>query len=287
MQALSAFGLAGKVALITGAASGLGLETARLFVEVGAAVVIGDLDGEAAKTAARELDAIASLIDLSMGPMDEAAAKGVLEATRQTPPDGRTLAVTMDVADEASVKAAFAAAAERFGGVDVLVNNAAYRQKADTMTMPVEEWDRMHAVNARGTFLCLREAVTQMRARGGGAVVNISSMSSGRPTIFPNMHYDASKAGVDAITRLAAVEFGPDKIRVNSVLPGGMETKGGAAIRQANVSMAGPALVPGRNPTGRIAQPIEVARAVLFLASPAASYITGVQLLVDGGFTQG
>ena len=258
VDALSVFGLTGKTTLITGAASGLGLATARLFAEVGASVVIGDLDGEAAEAAAVELKAI-----------------------------GPVMAVQMDVAEEDSVKAAFAAVAAGFGGVDVLVNNAAYRRKAATMCMSVAEWDRMHAVNARGTFLCVREAVRQMRDRGGGAIVNISSMSAERPTIYPNMHYDASKAGVDAITRLAAVEFGRDNIRVNSVLPGGMETKGGAAVRETHVDLAGPAMIPGRNPMGRIAQPIEVARAVLFLASPAASYITGVQLLVDGGFTKG
>jgi NAD(P)-dependent dehydrogenase (short-subunit alcohol dehydrogenase family) len=257
-EALSAFGLAGKTALITGAASGLGLATARLFLEVGASVVIGDLDGEAARAAATELE-----------------------------PLGAVLAVQMDVAEEASVKAAFDVSAERFGGIDVLVNNAAYRRKASTLTMSVEEWDRMHAVNARGTFLCLREAVGQMRVRGGGAVVNVSSMSAERPTIFPNMHYDSSKAGVDAITRLAAVEFGRDNIRVNSVLPGGMATQGGNRIREEHVELAGPALIPGRNPLGRIADPLEVARAILFLASPAASYVTGVQLLVDGGFTKG
>ncbi|MBW8814202.1 MAG: SDR family oxidoreductase [Caulobacterales bacterium] len=257
-EALAAFTLTDKVALVTGGASGLGLATARLFAEVGARVVIGDLDGAAAKAAADELQAISS-----------------------------TLGVEMDVADEASVQRAFAAAAEAFGGVDVLVNNAAYRQKADTLSMPVEEWDRMHAVNARGTFLCLREAVRQMRGRGGGAVVNVSSMSSVHPTIFPNMHYDSSKAGVDAITRLAAVEFAKDGVRVNSVLPGGMQTAGGARVRETHVDLAGPALIPGRNPTGRIAQPIEMARAILFLASPAASYITGAKLLVDGGFTVG
>ena len=257
-SALSAFALAGKVALVSGAASGLGLATARLFLEVGASVVRADLDGEAAAGAAAELEAL-----------------------------GPVLPVQMDVAEEASVEAGFAAAAQRFGGVDVLVNNAAYRMKADTMTMSVDEWDRMHAVNARGTFLCLRAAVRQMRTRGGGAVVNVSSMSAQHPTIFPNMHYDSSTAGVDAITRLAALEFAKDKIRVNSVLPGGMDTGGGARIRETHVGMAGPALIPGRKPTGRIAQPIEMARAILFLASPAASYITGVELLVDGGFTKG
>jgi NAD(P)-dependent dehydrogenase (short-subunit alcohol dehydrogenase family) len=257
-EALSVFGLAGKTALITGAASGLGLATARLFAEVGASVVIGDLDGAAAEAAARDLT-----------------------------PVGPVMAMQMNVAEEDSVVAAFDQAASRFGGVDVLVNNAAYRQKADTMTMSVEEWDRMHAVNARGTFLCLREAVRQMRGRGGGAIVNISSMSAERPTIFPNMHYDSAKAGVDAITRLAAVEFAGDNIRVNSILPGGMETKGAAQIRGTHVDMGGPAMMPGRTPLGRAAQPVEVARAILFLASPAASYVTGVQLLVDGGFTKG
>jgi len=257
-SALAAFSLEGKVALVTGAAAGLGLATSRLFLEVGASVVMADLDGAAVKASAAEL--------ASLGPV---------------------LPVEMDVSEEAAVDAGFAAAADRFGGVDVLVNNAAYRRKADTMTMSVDEWDRMLAVTTRGTFLCLRAAVRQMRGRGGGAIVNVSSMSAQHPTIFPNMHYDAAKAGVDAVTRLAAVEFAADKIRVNSVLPGGMDTGISDRIRQANVVVGGPATLPGRNPTGRIAQPIEMARAILFLASSAASYITGVELLVDGGFTKG
>jgi NAD(P)-dependent dehydrogenase (short-subunit alcohol dehydrogenase family) len=252
--ALGPFRLDGKVAVITGAASGLGRATARLFAQVGASVVVADLNLAGASAVAAEI--------------------------------GDALAVEMDVANEASVQAGFALTAARFGGADILVNNAAYRAKAATMSMPVEEWDRMHAVNARGTFLCLRAAVAQMRQRGGGSVVNISSMSAQHPTIFPNMHYDSSKAGIDAITRLAALEFAGDGIRVNSVLPGGMDTGGGANIRAAQPAMAGPAMMPGRNPLGRIADPIEVARAVLFLASPAASYITGVELLVDGGFTK-
>jgi NAD(P)-dependent dehydrogenase (short-subunit alcohol dehydrogenase family) len=257
-DALAAFGLNGKVALVTGAASGLGAATAELFLRVGASVVIADLDPDRAHAVADQLGEL-----------------------------GPAMACAVDVAEETAVQAAFAAAADRFGGVDILVNNAAFRPKAATMDMSVEQWDRMHAVNTRGAFLCLRAAVGQMRVRGGGAIVNVSSMSAQRPTIFPNMHYDSSKAGMDAITRLAAVEFAPDGIRVNSVLPGGMDTKGGGDIRGGNVTIAGPALIPGRNPTKRMAQPIEVARAILFLASPAASYVTGVELLVDGGFTKG
>lgn len=263
MGALAPFTLPGKVALVTGAAQGLGKAVAGLFLDVGASLVIADLNGEAARETAAELSA-----------------------------KGPTLAVEMDVADEASVQAGFAAAAERFGGVDVLVNNAAYRKKANTMDMPVSEWDTMQAVIGRGTFLCLREAVKQMRGRGGGSIVNISSACSHHPMIFPNMHYDAAKAGVDAITRLASVEFVKDKIRVNSVLPGGMTTPGAANMKAQgdaglSAKIEGPAMLPGRNLMGRGADPIEMARAVLFLASDAASYITGVELLVDGGFTKG
>ena len=257
LAALRVFGLEGKTAFITGAASGLGKATARLFLDVGARVVVADLDGAAARAAAGEF------------------AVGA-----------RALAVQIDVADEAAVKRAFAESAAAFGPVDVLVNNAAYRNKADTMTMSVAEWDRMQSVCTRGTFLCLRQAVEQMRGRGG-AIVNISSMSAQHPTIFPNMHYDAAKAGVDAITRLAAVEFASDKIRVNSVLPGGMTTPGVANMHASSVAITGPATIPGRSVMGRAADPIEMARAVLFLASDAASYVTGVELLVDGGFTKG
>jgi len=259
---LECFALPNKVALITGAAQGLGKSIATLFLKAGASVVITDLNGEAAKATAAEL--------ATLGP---------------------TLGVAMDVSDEAAVQAGFAKAVETFGGIDVLVNNAAYRNKASTMEMSVAEWDIMHAVCTRGTFLCLREAVKQMRGRGGGSIVNISSMSAQHPTIFPNMHYDSAKAGVDAITRLGAVEFGREGIRINSVLPGGMATPGPDKMRAAALSggpkIEGPATLPGRNILGRVADPIEMARAVLFLASDAASYITGVELLVDAGFTKG
>ena len=255
--ALRPFSLDGKVAFVTGAASGLGRATAELFLDVGARVVVADLDSEAARRTV------------------EACGGG-----------DRAMAVGIDVADEAAVKRAFAESAAAFGPLDVLVNNAAYRNKAETMTMSVDEWDRMQAVCTRGTFLCLRQAVEQMRGRGG-AIVNISSMSAQHPTIFPNMHYDAAKAGVDAITRLAAVEFAKDNIRVNSVLPGGMTTPGVAKMHASTVAITGPATIPGRSVMGRAADPIEMARAVLFLASDAASYITGAELLVDGGFTKG
>lgn len=255
--ALGCFALDGKTALVTGAASGLGKSIARLFLDVGASVAVADLNQSGADATVVELDA-----------------------------GTRAVAICMDVSDEHSVRAGFEQAAEALGPIDILINNAAYRNKAETMTMSVEEWDRMQAVCSRGTFLCLRQAVLQMRGRGG-SIVNISSMSAQHPTIFPNMHYDAAKAGVDAITRLAAVEFAADNIRVNSVLPGGMTTPGVANMRASTVKITGPATIPGRSVMGRAADPIEMARAVLFLASDAASYITGAELLVDGGFTKG
>jgi len=252
-EAMEAYRLAGKAAIITGAASGIGRATAELFADVGATVIIADLNEAAA-------------VDL---------------ATRI----GRGAAgIGCDVSNAESVDAMFRKALPILGGrLDVLVNNAAYRPKADTMTMPASEWDIMHAVIARGTFLCLREAVKIMRQQGGGAIVNISSVSAKHPTIFSNMHYDSAKAGVDAITRAAAIEFAGDNIRVNSVQPGGTDTAGSTKLRSA-IPITGPMVQPGRMALGRVAQPIEQARAVLFLASDASSYITGHHLTVDGGY---
>lgn len=261
-EALAPFSLPGKVAFITGAASGLGKRTAELFLDVGARVVIADVNEAGARAAAEELG--------GRGPV---------------------IALGCDVSDEASVAAAFAATAERWGGVDILVNNAAYRKKAATMDMTVAEWDIMHAVIARGTFLCLREAARQMRGRGGGAIVNISTMSVRHPTITQNMHYDSAKAGVEAMTRHAALEFARDNIRVNWVAPGAMLTPGPANMIAAEKAggpvIDGPALQAGRYLLGRKADPIEMARAILFLASDASSYISGTGILVDAGFAIG
>ena len=249
----SAFGLENKTAIITGAASGIGRATAELFTDAGARVVIADLDGDAAVAAAGEIGRGAT-------------------------------GLQCDVADEQSVLECFSRADAVLGGrLDVLVNNAAYRGKAATLTMSVAEWDIMHAVIARGTFLCLRQAVLRMQKQGGGAIVNLSSVSAKQPTTLQSVHYDSAKAGVDAITRAAAIEFAADNIRINSVQPGGTAT-GGVQKMHAQIKLSGPIFGPGRVALGRTAQPIEQARAILFLASDAASYITGHHLTVDGGY---
>jgi NAD(P)-dependent dehydrogenase (short-subunit alcohol dehydrogenase family) len=252
MEVLAAFGLTGKRAMVTGGASGIGRATAELFAAAGARVLVSDLDGDGAKAVA-------------------AAIGGDAEG------------MACDVGDEGAVRELFGRAGEMMGGLDVLANVAAYRRKADTMTMPVTEWDLMHDVTVRGVFLCMREAIGIMKGQeNGGAIVNVSSISARHPTIFRNMHYDSAKAGVDAVTRAAAVEFAP-KIRVNSVQPGSTASPGAKAM-SAEFVAEGPMTLPGRIPLGRASQPLEQAYAILFLASPASAYITGHHLPVDGGY---
>lgn len=251
------FNLTGKTALVTGSAQGLGRATAQLFAEVGARVVIADLNAEAAGKVAAEIE-----------------LKG-----------GSAFAFAVDVSDELGVNALFDAIDAKFGAVDILVNNVAYRSKADFFTMPVEQWDKMFEVTVRGTFLCARAAIPRMRRSGkGGSIVNISSVGSVHTTLWGvNSHYDAAKAGVDSLTRSLSSEFAVDNIRVNSVLPGGMASEGGKAISGSH-QLRGPMVGAGRIPMGRTADPFEVANCVLFLASPAASYITGQTVVADGGF---
>jgi NAD(P)-dependent dehydrogenase (short-subunit alcohol dehydrogenase family) len=254
-NALGAFLLDQKVSIVTGAASGLGRVAAKLFADVGARVVALDVNGSGAEKTAEDI-----------------RASG-----------GEAIGVRCDISSEPEVISAFEKAEKTFGPTDVLVNCAAYRGKAEFMEVTTKQWDDTFAVTTKGTFLCLRAAVRQMQAsKRGGSIVNISSVCAQHTSILANIHYDAAKAGVDAITRAAAVEFATDKIRVNSVMPGGIKTEGLSNI-QSSINFRGPATMPGRMMLG-YADPIEIARAVLFLASPAASYITGHVMAVDGGF---
>lgn len=253
---LAPFSLEGQVAIVTGAGSGIGMATAKLFAGVGAKVVLADIDRAAAR-----------------------AVEGEITAT-----GGQALAVQCDVSDQGDVETLFARTLEEFGQLDVLASVAAYRKKHETMAMTPEEWDRMHAVTSRGTFLCMREAVRVMRESGkGGAIVNVSSVASIRPVVFNSVDYDAAKAGVNAMTRAFAAEFAGDGIRVNAVLPGGTNSGGAERMGGEQVPIYGPITQPGRVLMNRIAEPIEQARPILFLASPASSYITGQLLAVEGG----
>lgn len=250
---LAPFSLTGQNAFVTGGGSGIGRATARLLAAVGAKVIVSDLIAESAAIVAGEITAAG----------------------------GEARAVQCDVSSEEQIQEAFREDDAWFGALDVLACVAAYRTKHETMTMTVEQWDTMHAVIARGTYLCIRNAVPRMRDSGrGGSIVNVSSVAAERPVVFDSIDYDSAKAGVNAITRAAAAEFAQYGIRVNAIMPGATNRPG--APPMGGVKPTGPFTLPGRMPMKRIAEPIEQARAVLFLASPASSYISGICMPVDG-----
>lgn len=250
------FSLDGKVAVVTGAGSGIGRETALLLASAGAAVVAADLNEEAAQLTVKQIESAS----------------------------GKAIAVEVDIGDEASIVAMFETVQAKLGSLDVLVNNAGIYPKTHFVETSAEKWDKVLRVNLRGTFLCMREAIKRMQAaKSGGSIVNISSVASLQPVIFDNGDYGASKAGVNNLTKVAALEFAGDGIRVNAVLPGGVATEGAAASTKVHQA-TGPITQPGRMPLGRIGVASDIARAVLFFASPASDYVTGQLLAVDGGF---
>ena len=245
--------LADKVVVITGAGGGMGREAAILFSEEGARVCVADVDGNAAESAAA---------------------------------DARdAFAVQVDVADEASVKAMYVQTARKYGGIDVLYNNAGISPADDGSILETEPdaWQRVQDVNTKGVYLCCKHGIPHLLERGGGSVINVASFVAILGAATSQISYTASKGAVLSLSRELAVQFARQGVRVNALCPGPVETPlllrifgdDPAAYERRQVHL----------PMGRLAKPREIANAALFLASDESGYVTGSTFLVDGGLT--
>ena len=246
--------LEGKVAIITGGARGQGAAEARMFAREGAKVVFGDILDDDGKMVEAEIN--------------EAG--------------GEATYVTLDVTDEDSWNSAVQTAVSSYGKVDILVNNAGIVSWNAGDDASVEEWDSVMDVNAKGVFLGTRAVIPEMRKAGGGSIINISSISGmvGQENIHPG--YNASKGAVRILTKSTAVQNAKDGIRCNSIHPGPIKTE---MTRRGWEDPDRLALTEQRTPLGRYAEPDEIAYGVLFLASDESSFMTGSEMVIDGGLT--
>lgn len=255
-----------KVALITGAGSGMGRAAAQLFASLGAQVVCADIDIQAAAATAEMIEA------------------------RQRGRDGGAVAVEVDVSRASDVEGGIDAAEAEFGGLDILYNNAGLwllgqdgyvegKTDAPSPLLTEDIWDRTLDVNLKGTYLGCRFAIPALRRRGGGSIINVSSVAALRVGHGASDAYTAAKGGVLAITRSLAVEHAKEGIRVNCIVPGAIETP-----LVANASDEARAAFTSYIPLGRWGKPEEVANMAAFLASDASSFCTGQIYVVDGGY---
>jgi 2-deoxy-D-gluconate 3-dehydrogenase len=254
--------LTGKTAIVTGGAMGIGLGIAYRLAEAGARVALADIDQEAAESAAKQLVA-----------------------------DGfEAMPVTVDVSDETSVRRMVETVADAYDAIDILVNNAGIFPNVLVMNMTADDFRRVIDINLHGVFLCTKLVAERMIERGqGGRIINVTSIDALHPSSAGLAHYDASKHGVWGFTKNVALELAPHQIWANAIAPGGIMTPG---VRSAQAGAQVPKGVDmaemierftARIPMGRFGEPDDIGRAALFLASDLASYMTGSQIVVDGG----
>lgn len=249
------YDFSGQVALVTGAGSGMGLATAQAFAEAGAAVALADINEAGLRV----------------------AVDGLTAAGHQA------IGVVCDVADEDQVATLVERTVATFGRLDLAFNNAGIMiQPSDAADEPAELFDRVNAINLRGVWACMKHELRQMRAQGSGAIVNCSSLG-GLVGLPGRAAYHASKHGVIGLTKSAALEYAPRGIRINAICPGTIETPMVAdMIAKGELDLAE---AVANQPIGRLGQPEEMAAAVLWLCNPGASFVLGVALPVDGGYT--
>ena len=245
--------LDGKVAVITGAGGGMGREAALLFCEEGARVCVADVDAEAAEKTASDA--------------------------------GDAFAITVDVAEPESVREMYEQTAARYGGIDVLYNNAGISPADDDSILVTEPdaWQRVQDVNTKGVYLCCKHGIPHLQRRGGGSIINVASFVALVGAATSQISYTASKGAVLSLSRELAVQFAREGIRVNALCPGPVETP--LLLR---IFGDDPAAYERRRihlPMGRLAKPREIVNAALFLASDESSYVNGTTFLVDGGLT--
>jgi NAD(P)-dependent dehydrogenase (short-subunit alcohol dehydrogenase family) len=245
----------GQVALVTGASSGMGLATARAFAEAGAAVTLADINEDALRAAIGDL----------------------------TNAGHRVLGVRCDVSVEDDVETMVDTTIDTFGRLDMAFNNAGIQvPPCDAADETFDVFERVNAINLRGVWACMKHELAQMRTQSSGAIVNCSSLG-GLVGLPGRAAYHASKHGVIGLTRSAALEYAPRGVRINAICPGTIETPMVAdMIAKGELDMSE---AMANQPIGRLGQPDEIAAAVLWLCSPGASFVVGVALPVDGGYT--
>lgn len=252
------FGFKGKTVIVTGGAMGIGYGIARRFAEAGARIALVDMNAEVGQKKAKRL-------------VEEYHTDVLFQK--------------VDVSNENDVEEMVRVVEERFGTIDVLVNNAGIFPSKPILEMELALWEKIQAVNMRSVFLMCRSAAKVMVKQGGGTIVNIASIDALHPSMVGLAAYDASKHGVWGFTKNFALEVAQYKIRVNAIAPGGIATEGVAEMNKGVPNMEEVMRqFTAKIPLGRFGEPDDIATAALFLASDAARYMTGSLIVVDGGF---